>query len=92
MDSNVGIPTTAGFSGRARLAGIAGLLKHNLDAIAAKTRKTWIGRIAEWIGLERACCPFLRFALDVEPNIGAVWLRLTGTARVKEFIGATFHP
>ena len=48
--------------------------------------------IAEWIGLERACCPFLRFSLDVEPNTGPVWLRLTGSARVKEFIGATFRP
>ena len=51
-----------------------------------------VAEIAEWIGLERACCPFLRFSLDVEPNTGPVWLRLTGSARVKEFIGATFRP
>ena len=51
-----------------------------------------IAEIAEWIGLERACCPFLRFSVEVEPNARPVWLRLTGAARVKEFIRATFRP
>ena len=45
--------------------------------------------LAEWIGLERRCCPFLRFTIDVEPG-GALWLRLTGDGGVKAFVGETF--
>lgn len=41
---------------------------------------------AEFISLERLCCPFLGFALEVEPGGGPVWLRLTGREGVKEFI------
>ena len=41
---------------------------------------------AEWITLERKCCPFLRFQLEAEPDDGPVWLRLTGATGVKEFL------
>jgi hypothetical protein len=41
--------------------------------------------VAEWIALERKCCPFFRFQLDVDGDSGPVWLRLTG-AGVKEFL------
>lgn len=41
---------------------------------------------AEFVTLERLCCPFLGFALEVEPEGGAVWLRLTGRDGVKAFI------
>jgi hypothetical protein len=41
---------------------------------------------AEWITLERRCCPFLRFQLEAEPDDGPVWLRLTGATGVKEFL------
>jgi hypothetical protein len=41
---------------------------------------------AEFISLERLCCPFLGFALAVEPEGGPAWLRLTGREGVKEFI------
>jgi len=42
----------------------------------------------EWIGLERRCCPFLRFELAFEPDGGPLWLRLGGAAGVKEFLAA----
>jgi hypothetical protein len=41
---------------------------------------------AEFVSLERLCCPFLGFALEVEPEGGPVWLRLTGREGVKAFI------
>ena len=41
---------------------------------------------AEFITLERLCCPFLGFALEVESEGGTVWLRLTGREGVKAFI------
>jgi len=50
-----------------------------------------IAELAEWIGLERICCPFLRFSVEVEANAGPVWLRLTGSAQVKAFVGSTFN-
>jgi hypothetical protein len=45
--------------------------------------------LAAWVGLERLCCPFLRFTIEVEPG-GSLWLRLTGSADVKTFVGETF--
>lgn len=43
-------------------------------------------RAAEFVSLERLCCPFFGFALEVEPEGGAVWLSLTGREGVKPFI------
>lgn len=43
-------------------------------------------RAAEFISLEKLCCPFLRFVLEVGPEGGPVWLRLTGREGVKAFI------
>jgi hypothetical protein len=42
----------------------------------------------DWIRLERACCPFLYFALSFDPEAGPLWLRLGGRAGVKEFLAA----
>ena len=43
---------------------------------------------AEWITLERRCCPFLRFGLEWHGQQPAPSLRLTGDAGVKEFLAA----
>lgn len=40
---------------------------------------------AEWIALERLCCPFVRFSLEWTPD-DAVWVRFTGGPGVKEFL------
>jgi hypothetical protein len=40
---------------------------------------------AEFISLERQCCPFLKFELDVSSD-GPALLRLTGAKGVKEFL------
>ena len=45
--------------------------------------------MAEFVENERLCCPFFRFRLEVEPNGGALWLRLTGGEGVKEILKAT---
>src|SRR5262245_37057183 len=44
--------------------------------------------VAEWIALERRCCPFFRFQLDVDGEAGPMWLRLTGPEGVKDFLAA----
>jgi hypothetical protein len=45
-----------------------------------------ISGLAEFVTLEKLCCPFLSFAIEVEAENGPVWLRLTGREGVKEFI------
>ena len=42
--------------------------------------------LAEFISLEKLCCPFLNFVIEVEQEGGPVWLRLTGREGVKAFI------
>jgi hypothetical protein len=43
-------------------------------------------KAAEFISLEKLCCPFLGFVIEVESEGGPVWLRLTGREGVKAFI------
>ena len=43
-------------------------------------------RLADFVSLEKLCCPFLRFEIDAEAENGPVWLRLSGREGVKEFI------
>ena len=43
---------------------------------------------AKFIALERLCCPFFTFHLNVEGERGALWLSLTGQEGVKPFIMA----
>jgi hypothetical protein len=44
--------------------------------------------LAEFIANERLCCPFFTFELEVTPECGPIWLRLTGQSGVKEFLQA----
>ncbi len=48
-------------------------------------------KVAEYIMNERLCCAFLHFTMDVEPNRGPFWLRLTGAAGVKEYLRSAFE-
>lgn len=45
--------------------------------------------IAKFIENERLCCPFFKFTLELEPNNGPLWLRLTGAEGVKEILQIT---
>jgi hypothetical protein len=45
-----------------------------------------IAMAAEFVSLEKLCCPFLHFALESKPEGGPVWLRLRGREGVKAFI------
>jgi hypothetical protein len=48
----------------------------------------WGAKIADFVATERQCCTFFRFELTFEPNLGPIWLKLTGPDGVKEFIEA----
>jgi hypothetical protein len=43
-------------------------------------------KLAEWVSLERLCCPFLSFEQGFGQNV--VWLRLTGDKNAKQFLKA----
>ena len=45
--------------------------------------------VAKYIENERLCCPFFNFELELKPNGGALWLRLTGATGVKDLLKAT---
>lgn len=47
-----------------------------------------LNKLAEFMELERLCCPFFGFAVELEPEGGAVSLKLTGREGVKQFIKA----
>jgi hypothetical protein len=47
--------------------------------------------VVRFVAGERLCCPFLTFTLEISPQRGALWLRLTGPAGIKEFIRAELH-
>jgi hypothetical protein len=46
--------------------------------------------VAEFVSLERRCCPFFDFAVELERNNGPFWLKLRGDQGVKLFIRAEF--
>jgi hypothetical protein len=42
--------------------------------------------MARFVENERRCCPFFGFGLEIEPNGGPLWLRLTGSQEAREFL------
>lgn len=46
---------------------------------------------AEWVSLERRCCPFFTFELEQARDEGPLWLRITGAEGVKAFIRSEFQ-
>jgi hypothetical protein len=49
-----------------------------------------IQKTAEWITMERRCCPFIAFGLEVGREGGPLWLSLTGREGVKSFLKTEF--
>lgn len=46
------------------------------------------GEVTAFIANERLCCPFFRFGLEVTPERGPIWLRITGREGVKAVLQA----
>lgn len=55
-------------------------------AFRIDTSRMPLMEVAEWIELERRCCPFFDFELALHGEDGAVWLSLKGRPGVKQFI------
>ena len=50
----------------------------------------FLATLADFIAVERRCCPFFAFALVIEPSGGPLWLHLYGSAEIKVFVEGTF--
>lgn len=48
--------------------------------------KKSLALVADLILAERECCPFLKFELTAEPQMGPLALRVTGPNGTKEFL------
>ncbi len=44
--------------------------------------------LAEFVALERLCCPFLGFEIELEPGGGPLWIRMTGEKGAKGVLQA----
>jgi hypothetical protein len=61
------------------------------DGLAFRFPAEAYDTVVRFLAGERLCCPFLTFTLEITPERGALWLRLTGPAGIKEFIRAELH-
>lgn len=52
---------------------------------------TTILLLAEFITLERLCCPFFHFTLELTGTEDTVWLKLTGDGATKKVLEAEFR-
>jgi hypothetical protein len=43
-------------------------------------------QVARFVANERRCCPFLSFALELEPADGPLWLRMSGPEGSREVL------
>ena len=59
-------------------------------ALQIATDRIALAHLAEWISMERKCCPFFDFGIDVARESGPVWLSLTGRSGVKDFLSQAF--
>lgn len=42
--------------------------------------------LSEWATLEQLCCPFLTITLELQHDLGPMWLKASGNDGVKEFL------
>lgn len=47
-----------------------------------------VPRLMAVIDAERKCCRFLKFEVALEPDLGPVWLTVTGPAGTRDFLAA----
>ena len=76
-----------------RMLAASAIAKRDLPngiAVQIAPDKIALPQLAEWISMERKCCLFFEFKIEVAPNSGPVYLTLTGPPGIKEFLSAAF--
>lgn len=76
---------------RDELPGLVQTAHELTNGLALQLSVETLPAVALFIDRERRCCPFLRFGLEVEPEGGGLWLRLTGPDGVAEFLRADLN-
>ena len=61
-------------------------------ALRFPSEKIWAARLLSFISSERECCPFFTSALVFEPQMGPIWLQISGPEGTKEMLGDLFRP
>lgn len=59
-------------------------------ALQVDSNRVSLVEVAEWAALERKCCPFFDFQLNMHGEDGSLWLNLRGRDGVKQFIREDF--
>jgi hypothetical protein len=58
------------------------------DGLAFRFGEEHYAALVELVAQERLCCPFFRFVLDVAPQRGPLWLRITGPPEARAILTA----
>jgi len=69
-----------------RLVASASDIQETPDGFAFQLSSDDYQAAAQFVALERLCCPFLGFALEVTPGQGLVWLRIHGPPGAGAFL------
>jgi|SRR6266851_330802 len=59
-------------------------------ALRLSTDSSMLKTVAQFIEMERLCCPFMKFVVEVGEEHGPLWVRITGRKGTKEFIREEF--
>ena len=62
-------------------------LDHGFE-LRVDSTKLDLPALAEWVALERRCCPFLHFTIELAAGDGPVTVALSGGEGVKDFLRA----
>jgi hypothetical protein len=65
-------------------------IREELEGYSFRFRAGYLIDLAEWVVLERLCCPFLEFTINVSPDDGPVWLTLGNGKEIKDFLKQEF--
>jgi hypothetical protein len=64
---------------------------HSSDRVVIQLAPDQYEKTVRFIALERLCCSFLRFTLDVATDRGGLSLTISGPSGAGEFIRAELH-
>jgi hypothetical protein len=67
-----------------------GPMRESADGQRVTVPADFLPALGELLALERRCCPFLAFSLEVPAEGGEVGLHIHGGPGVKEFVARTF--
>lgn len=71
------------------VVGVGETTTHTIFQLKDRTRCLSI--LAAWMEMERRCCPFLSFNVEIPAEGDELWLGLSGPTGTREFVRMTFQ-